>query len=62
MYLLDQPITPVNVFLKNRHSKHVHVVVAQHQLSVLSSLQVDALNFVCSGITPIQQTLLQRQK
>ena len=56
---LNGPVTPVDVFLKNGHSKHVHVVVGQHQLPVLSSLQVDALNLVCPGITPIQQTLLQ---
>lgn len=32
------PITPIDVSLKYRHSKHVHVVTGQHQLSVLSCL------------------------
>lgn len=54
----DWPVTPVDVFLKYRYSKHVHVVVAQNQLPVFSSLQVDALDLVCPGVAPIKQTLL----
>lgn len=52
------PITPVDVALKHRHREHVHVVAGQHHLPVFSSLQVNALNLVCPGITPVQQTLL----
>lgn len=52
------PVTPVDVVLKDRNSKHVHVVTRQHQLTVFSSLQIYALNFVCAGITPIQKALL----
>lgn len=52
------PVTPVDVVLKDRNSKHVHVVTRQHQLTVFSSLQIYALNFVRTCITPIQQAPL----
>lgn len=52
------PVTPVDVVLEHRYREHIHVVVGQHHFSVFSSLNVNALNFVCSGVTPIQQTLL----
>lgn len=54
----DRPVTPIDVFLKHRDREHVHVVVSQHHLSVLSVLQVDALDLVCTSVTPVQKTLL----
>lgn len=47
------------MLLEDRHSKHVHVVVGQHQLPVLAGLQVDPLDLVRPGVAPIKQALLQ---
>lgn len=53
------PVAPVDEILKHRHGEHVHVVAGQNHLAVLTGLQVDPLDLVCAGITPVQLPVLQ---